>query len=311
MYHFLAARERSQEPFTLEQMAEAIGYKLSSVQTYYGKRLKDVLVHERADGSYTARGLVGQLDEPSFIDLMAERTPATLAEPDPEPDDDEPPGEEVWTATLAETLLGRAQQACEAALLIYHLPGDTHRVALALPLVLQAWECLLKAEIVRLRGLDQICYLSDPTRGLSARDTITRLFAEERDPVRRNLEWLMRLQSESAHLLLIELQPYLARLLQAALLNFRRRFEAVARRRLLTVGAGRLDLGDARDLIPPDQLAMRYGEPLAQQAVALLTRLLEEERSLAADAFMAAAGLRPALLRDGHDPIELGPVRRA
>lgn len=307
MYHFLAARERRQDPFTLEELAEATGYKLSSIQTYYGKRLKDVLIHER-DGAFVARGLVGVLDEPSFIDLMAERTASPFDPAEPEESADEP-GEQDWAAALADALLSRAAQAAEGALLLYHLPGEQARIALALPLVSQAWECLLKAEIVRLRGLEQICYLSDPSRGLSARDTITRLFAEERDPIRRNLEWLLRLQGESAHLLLIELQPFLARLLQASLLNFRRRFEAVAARRLFIVGAGRLDLTDAHDLPSPSQLAARYGEPLAQQAFALLTRLIEEERALNADTFMVPGGLRPALLRDGHEPVEL--ARRA
>jgi hypothetical protein len=313
MYYFLLTREQRQEPFTLEQMAEATGYKLSSILTYHGKRLKDVLVHERPDGHYLARGLVGVFDERGFIDLMADRLSAAgaadLDEPD-EPDEPQPPDEQTWSAALVDTLLLRAQSACEAALTLYHLPGIQPRMALATPLVLQAWECLLKAEIVRLRGLEQICYLSDPLRGLSARDTITRLFAEEHDPVRRNLEWLLRLQNESAHLLLIELQPFLVRLLQAALLNFRRRFEAVAGRRLLTVGAGRLDLTDAHNLIPPDQLALRYGEPLARQALALLTRLLEDERAMASEAFISPAGLRVALVRDGADLLELTPRER-
>lgn len=89
-------------------------------------------------------------------------------------------------------------------------------------MMVNAWELLLKAEILKVEGYDKIFY--DDDRSLSVSDALKRRL-QEKDPVLINLEILIDLRDQAVHLLIPELQPQLSRLFQATVLNYQTRYK--------------------------------------------------------------------------------------
>lgn len=296
MFYFLEERQNKGEPFSLEEMAEATGYKMSSIRTYYGKRLKGLLVVERDDDLYEARG-VDAFDEDSFIDYLTQRSsPADLRQVQQVEDRG---GEEA----LLEGLVTRSASLLGHALELYHRPHGDAQLHAALALMIEAWDLLLKVELAKIRGVEQLSRDEERHRALTLPEMLARFFPAPDDPVRRNLEWLLRLRSEHGYLLVPELVPYLSRLLQACASNFKLRWEAVAGRHLFTTGAGMLAMGADGEALSPEDFERRYGEVAGARVEELLEDLLLDEETLDLPTFCAPVDLHLALTpsREGDD----------
>ena len=296
MLYFLEEVEHQRRPFSLEELAEATGYKLSSIRTYYGKRLKNVLVSERFDGAFEAHGL-GVFNEHSFIDYMTQRSspPGSVEELADEDEEDEEEDSRDAQEQVIESLLTRAQDAMRGALELMQQPGRAHRLTLFGLLALEAWAMLLKAELARSRGVEQLYEQAAAGRAPQLVELLGRVYPHEGDPVRKNLEWVDRLARFEAELLVPELSPWLVRLYQATALNFRKRFEAVAGRRLFVQGAGLLLLLSDEEVPSFDALRQRYGDLMATRQEALLHELRFEELERSSRAFMIEVGFQGAL----------------
>ena len=303
MYAYLAKMEREGEVFSLSDLADATGYKMSSIRTYYGKRLKGLLVEETDDdGVYLATGLDG-FDEDSFIDYMTQRSsPADVVSAGGEPvqgtsDADNVTGEDA----VIEGLLAQSASCFKLGLEFYHRDGVRGRILASSGLFCDAWRMLFDAETARIRGVEQLTdsTLITPHRGLG--EVLSRFFPNPRDPVRRNLEWMSHLHDAAAHLLVPELEPYLCRLLQSCALNYRRRWEAVAGRRLFERGAGMLAMGLDGAFADFHQIEARYGSHLSRQITALISALHVEEGELATEIFCADPSLHLVLTPRVHE----------
>lgn len=66
-YHFLVDRELKNEPFSCEELSEAVSWKISSVKTYISKKWKSYLIEE-ANNRYLVNG-ISKLSVDDFIDL--------------------------------------------------------------------------------------------------------------------------------------------------------------------------------------------------------------------------------------------------
>ena len=308
MFYYLERQQRTGAPFTLEELAEETGYKMSSIRTYYGKRLKGVVVEELGEDRYRALG-VEAFDEEGFIDYLTQRSsPAEPAAADAPPRGDQAPqqpggeallGEEpsrsgdvpeeeeqqqgreraeaaeaVDPGELIEDLTGRSAELFHAALRGYHTRASRAPLGQMVALLLPAWELLLRAELVKIRGPQSALERLDFTQLLS------RFFPNPRDAVRRNLQWVLELREHHAALLIEETAPYLSRLLQSNALNFRRRWEAVAERELFARGAGLIALGVSGQAASAEAIAARYGEPFAEALETLWEALSQEDQRL-------------------------------
>ena len=282
MFSFLSEHQKSGQEFSLGDLAEATGYKMSSIRTYYGKRLKDLLVKEVEEGVYVAEGMEA-FDEETFIDYLTQRSsPRDIARASPAQG-----GEEV----AQQCVLDRASSSFRLGLEIYHRPESLDHLGASVSLLCQAWQLLFDAEMARIRGIET--WLGERV-GLAA--TLKRFFPNPHDPVRRNLEWMLALRGEYSALLLPQLKPYLSRLIQACVLNFRRRWEAVAREFLFQSGAGLMALGVDGELTEPEELAHLYGEEIATRVNRLIAELHSEEARLVSEAFCSRADLTLSLL---------------
>lgn len=121
-----------------------------------------------------------------------------------------------------EKLIGRSLDAFTLALEVYNRPSMKNRVEAFTIMMVNAWELLLKAEVLKVDGYQKIFYEDD--RSISVTDAIKRRL-QEKDPVRINLETLVDLRDQAVHLLIPELQSQLSRLFQATVLNYQTRYK--------------------------------------------------------------------------------------
>lgn len=321
MFYFLEERERNHESFELEDLVEVTGYKLSSVMSYFRGRLRGEVVHEGPEGGLIVRG-VSRLGPDRFVTYMI-RGVAPPAAPEPiapaptptptpaapEPEPVEPATPEVAPAgggRMAEAMLARSASSARVALTLYHDPYCEDRVQLSMNALVRAWELLFRAELVRVGGPAGLYGAPRAPEDARFDLLVGKLLANPRDPVRRNLEWLHQLASVWGDALAPELRPYLSRLMQAGVSNYVRRFEAVARRRLVEVHAGALALGCDGPVVALSALEEAYGAAWVGRVASLLRTLRLEELELASDAFCAEGGWALELQRvSGLEPARL------
>jgi hypothetical protein len=94
-------------------------------------------------------------------------------------------------------------------------------------LICNAWELLLKARIIDLEGHNNAIYFprqrGQPRRSLALRDCAKRIFRNEKDAVRRNLELVADLRDEATHLVISQVPKDVIGLFQACVLNYHQR----------------------------------------------------------------------------------------
>jgi hypothetical protein len=94
-------------------------------------------------------------------------------------------------------------------------------------LICNAWELLLKAKILdNSKDRKSIYYKTEKgqrPRTLSLRDCVQKIFPNEKDPVRRNLEHVCSLRDEATHLILSQVPKDILALFQSCVLNYHKR----------------------------------------------------------------------------------------
>lgn len=269
MFYFLEEMQNKALTFTLQDLADHTGYKMSSIRTYYGKRLKGLLVEEVSDDTFQAVGIEA-FDEESFIDYLTQRSsPTDLSAVQEEEVASRSPVE-----VLAHSLLDRSAASFKGALQTYHQEWSGAHLSMTVAWLVLAWELLLRAELMNIRGMSSV------EHELDMRALMPKFFPNPRDPVRCNLEWMLRLRDMHAVILLPELTAYLSRLLQANVLSFRRRWEAVSERTLFERGGGMMALGVEGRAPDFDQFEEAYHAEITGQMERLLEELSRDEFEL-------------------------------
>lgn len=102
-----------------------------------------------------------------------------------------------------------------------------YRVETFAYLICNAWELMLKAKIIQDTGKKNAVYYKkkrgEPRRSLSLRDCLKRVFPDDFDPTRRNIELVADLRDEATHLVISEIPNDVLALLQACVLNYHTR----------------------------------------------------------------------------------------
>lgn len=121
-------------------------------------------------------------------------------------------------------LLEKSIEAYVLALETINRLSIKYRVETFCYLICNSWELLLKAKILTDTGSRESIYYvkrrGEPARSLSLRDCLKRVFTNENDPTRRNLELIADLRDESAHLIIGQVPRGLLCLFQASVLNY-------------------------------------------------------------------------------------------
>lgn len=122
---------------------------------------------------------------------------------------------------LVEQLVQKSREAFIMGLEVFNKPTLKYRVEGFAFFVCNAWELMLKAEMVKQLGEDSIYFKDNPDRTISISKAIEKVFTNDKDPLRKNLEKIVELRNTGTHFITEEYGIIYAPLFQACVINFR------------------------------------------------------------------------------------------
>lgn len=193
--------------FTTKMILERTEYSRNSINKYINEKLLGKYVfHAGSRSKYRCEGIAA-LSNDDFLVVMSQSAKVRQKTPEEQ---------------FYEKLIGRSLDAFTLALEVYNRPSMKNRVEAFTIMMVNAWELLLKAEVLKTDGYEKMFY--DGDKSISVTDAMKRRI-QEKDPVRKNLETLIDLRDQAVHLLIPELQSQLSRLFQATVLNYQTRYK--------------------------------------------------------------------------------------
>ncbi len=121
---------------------------------------------------------------------------------------------------LINKMLEKSQEAFLLAIEVYNKPTIKYRLEGFSFFICNAWELLLKSYLIKNNGNESIYYKDKPNRTIALSDCIKKVFTNENDPTRKNLEIIVDLRNTSTHFIIKELENIYLPFLQANTLNY-------------------------------------------------------------------------------------------
>ena len=119
---------------------------------------------------------------------------------------------------LTERLIQKSQEAFILSIETYNKPTIKYRVESFSFFICNAWELMLKAYLIKQNK--SIYYKDKPDRTISLSECIKRIFTNDKDPLRLNLEKIIELRDTSTHFITEEYEMLYIPLFQACVFNF-------------------------------------------------------------------------------------------
>jgi len=121
---------------------------------------------------------------------------------------------------ISEQLLTKSQEAFVMAIELYNKPTLKYRVEGFAFFICNAWELMLKAKIIKDSGENAIYYKDSDSRTISLENCIKKIFTNDKDPLRKNLEKINELRNISTHFITQEYEFFYVPLFQASVFNY-------------------------------------------------------------------------------------------
>jgi hypothetical protein len=119
---------------------------------------------------------------------------------------------------LSKRLVDKSIEAFIMGIEIYNKPTIHYRIEGFSFFVINAWELMLKAEL--LNRNESIYFKDDPSRTLSVSGVISKIYTDKNTRIRLNLEKIIDLRNISTHYITEDYEAKYAPLFQACVLNF-------------------------------------------------------------------------------------------
>ena len=119
---------------------------------------------------------------------------------------------------LKDRMIDKSIEAFMMSLEIYNKPTITYRIEGFSFFVINAWELMLKAELIK-RG-ESIYYKDKQDRTLSINDVLKRIYTDKNTRIRLNLEKIIELRNISTHFITEDYEVKYVPLFQACVLNY-------------------------------------------------------------------------------------------
>lgn len=178
---------------------------------------------------------------------------------------------------LYDRLLDKSQELFVLAVELYNRPTIKYHAEGCAIFLCSAWELMLKAEIYRRFGNGAL-YYRDSHRTLSLEDCLRKIFTNEKDPLRKNMDKVIDLRNTSTHFVTTEYEIFYGPILQACVSNYADKLQALHNRTISTVmPENYLNLSVTRTDVDEELVKAKYPPEVAE-------RLLELYNSIALDA---------------------------
>ncbi|KRM90268.1 hypothetical protein FC80_GL001169 [Liquorilactobacillus cacaonum DSM 21116] len=127
-------------------------------------------------------------------------------------------GDNYIMENLSKRLIDKSIEAFIMGIEIYNKPTIHYRIEGFSFFVINAWELMLKAEL--LNRNESIYFKNDPSRTLSASGVVNKIYTDKNTRIRLNLEKIIDLRNISTHYITEDYEVKYAPLFQACVLNF-------------------------------------------------------------------------------------------
>ncbi|HGF8060335.1 TPA: DUF3644 domain-containing protein [Enterococcus faecium] len=121
---------------------------------------------------------------------------------------------------IEKRLVSKSIEAFLMGMEIYNKPAIHYRVEGFSFFICNAWELMLKAHLIKLKGENSIYYNGNSGRTISLENCIKEVFTNNKDPLRINLEKIIELRNTSTHYITEDYEIIFAPLFQACVFNF-------------------------------------------------------------------------------------------
>lgn len=122
--------------------------------------------------------------------------------------------------SLINNLLEKSQEAFLVSIELFNKPTIKYRAEGFTYFICNAWELLLKAYMIKTKGDKSIYYPKKENRTLSLSECVKKVFTNENDPVRKNLEIIIELRNTSTHFIIKEMEQLFTAFFQSCVLNY-------------------------------------------------------------------------------------------
>lgn len=127
---------------------------------------------------------------------------------------------------LYERLIEKSKEAFCMAIELYNKPTIKYRVEGFSLFICNAWELMLKAQLLKTKGETSIYYADNKGRTISLENCIQKIFTNNKDPLRLNLEKIIELRNTSTHFITEEYEMVYVPLFQSCVLNYTEKMAA-------------------------------------------------------------------------------------
>ena len=121
---------------------------------------------------------------------------------------------------LYDMLIDKSKESFMMAIEVYNKPTIKYRVEGFSMFICNAWELMLKAYLIKERGMSSIYFSDHPDRTISLHECVKKVFTNDKDSLRMNLEKIIELRNTSTHFITQEYEMVYVPLFQSCILNF-------------------------------------------------------------------------------------------
>ena len=167
---------------------------------------------------------------------------------------------------IKQKLVDKSIEAFIMGLEIYNKPTIKYRIEGFSFFICNAWELMLKAEL--LNRNENIYYSDKATRTLSLEPTIKKIYSDKNTRIRLNLEKIIELRNISTHFITEDYEAKYAPLFQACILNFVneiKRFHNIDISKYIAQNF--LTIATNYELLSNEQIRLKYPPEIAERFI--------------------------------------------
>ncbi|MCF8258033.1 MAG: DUF3644 domain-containing protein [Flavobacteriales bacterium] len=294
-YEFLKAKQKANKTFTLQELADATGYKLKgTINAKISRHEWDFAFEKANETEYRAKD-ISSLTFEQFFQLLSTKKTAL-------------PVEGTGTLGHRDILLNQAKDNFILSLELYNRPSLENRFQAFTLIHCAAWEHLLKAAMIKKSGTDSIFSSKSAgrTKGL---DECAKEILGVSNKVYLNLSKIIDLRNTSAHLILPELGGAYSPIFQASVINFTKFWnDDVGYQLLPSSSIGLMSLTTGHPKSSTVGLQSKYGKELADEIKPVIESILADIEIQADNEFAIVVNHKLRFAKAGEEDFTLAEL---
>lgn len=177
---------------------------------------------------------------------------------------------------ITNKLLDKSKEAFVMAIEVYNKPTIKYRVEGFSFFICNAWELMLKATMIKRFGENSIYYSDNPNRTITLEKCIQKIFTNNKDPLRLNLEKIIELRNTSTHFITEEYEMVYVPLFQSCILNFNEKMMAFHNIDMtLVIPQNFLTLSVSIKALNESEIIAKYPEEIAKKLISTNQNIAE------------------------------------